>query len=110
MSFGRSSGIIAVSPAITSDRHHSRPMLWSNISRRVMERQFERFKASLGRLQQSLEASCVSSARGSTFYDRSKQGDVHLGGGDHRLELGEALRGMRHGMVPVRLVVDSCTT
>ena len=43
----------------------------------------------------------VSSARSSTFYDRGKQGDVYLGHSDHRLELGEALRGMRHGMVPV---------
>jgi hypothetical protein len=40
MSFGRSSGIITVSPATASDWHHSRPMLRSNLSRRVMERQF----------------------------------------------------------------------
>src|SRR5687768_6092984 len=42
MSFGRSSGIIAVSPATAPDWHHSRPMLRSNLSRRVMERQFSR--------------------------------------------------------------------
>jgi hypothetical protein len=76
----------------------------------IFSHSLEPLEASPGRLPQCLEASCVSSARGSTFYDRGKQGDVHLGGSDHRLELGEALRGTRHGMVPVRLAVDHCTT
>jgi hypothetical protein len=76
----------------------------------VFSPRLEPLEASLGRPAQCLEASCVSSARCSSFYDRGKQGDVHLGGGDHRLELGEALRGTRHGMVPIRLAVDRCTT
>jgi hypothetical protein len=44
MSFGRSSGIITVSPAIAAGQQPSRSMLWSNISRRVMERQFKQYR------------------------------------------------------------------
>jgi hypothetical protein len=40
MSSGRSSGIITVSPAIVPDRQYTRPMLWSNLGRRVADRQF----------------------------------------------------------------------